>query len=203
MMGNKSHWEEVYSTKASNAVSWYQEHSELSLKLIDQTKLPKTASIIDVGGGASTLVDDLTKLGYSDISVLDISKAALDVAKARRKSEDIHWIEGDITQIDLSENRYDIWHDRAVFHFLTSSEDRQKYVALLKKTLRPNGQVIMATFSETGPEKCSGLKVRRYSAEKLQAELGKDFKLVSHYFETHKTPFNTEQNFIYCHFQKA
>ena len=202
MMNRKSHWEEVYSTKATNAVSWYQEHSELSLKLIHQTELPKTVSIIDVGGGASSLVDDLVKLGYSDISVLDISKAALDVAKSRVQSEDIDWIEGDITQIDLPENRYDIWHDRAVFHFLTTSEDRQKYAALLKKTLRTNGHVIMATFSETGPERCSGLEVRRYSAEKLQEELGKDFKLINYQVETQKTPFNTEQNFIYCHFQK-
>ncbi len=202
VMSRKSHWEEVYSTKATNTVSWYQEHSELSLKLIHQTNLSKTASIIDVGGGASTLVDDLVKLGYSDISVLDISKAALDLAKARVPSECIHWLEGDITTIDLPENRYDIWHDRAVFHFLTTSEDRQKYVGLLKKTLRSKGHIIMATFSETGPEKCSGLEVRRYSAEKLQEELGGDFKLIETHFETHRTPFNTDQSFIYCHFQK-
>lgn len=201
-MSRKNHWEEVYSTKPADAVSWYQEHSELSLKLIYRTKLPNTAAIIDVGGGASTLVDDLVHLGYSNISVLDISKAALDVAKARLQSQNIDWIEGDITKIDLAE-RYDIWHDRAVFHFLTEAKDRRLYVKLLKKTLRPNGHVIMATFSETGPEKCSGLEVKRYSAEKLQKELGQGFTLVEHLFESHQTPFGTEQNFIYCHFKKS
>lgn len=202
-MNRKSHWEEVYSTKSANAVSWYQEHAALSLKLIHQTNLPNTAAIIDVGGGASTLADDLVHSGYSDISVLDISQAALDVAKARLPSKNIHWIEGDITKIDLPESRYDIWHDRAVFHFLTEIEDRRRYVALLKKTLRSNGHVIMATFAETGPEKCSGLTIKRYSAEKLQEELGPNFTLIKHAFETHQTPFNTEQNFIYCHFKKS
>ena len=201
-MSQKNHWEKVYSTKSANAVSWYQERSELSLKLIHDTKLPNTAAIIDVGGGASTLVDNLVHVGYSDISVLDISSAALDIAKARLSSNNIHWIEGDITKVDLPDNRYDIWHDRAVFHFLTETEDRRLYVKLLKKTLRPNGHVIIATFSETGPEKCSGLEVKRYSAEKLQEELGKDFTLIEYLFETHKTPFETEQNFIYCHFKK-
>ena len=201
-MNRKIHWEEVYSTKSANAVSWYQEHSELSLKLIHRTGLPSTTSIIDVGGGASTLVDDLTRLGYSDVSVLDISKAALDVARGRLSAQNVSWIEGDITKIDLPEKRYDIWHDRAVFHFLIAAEDRHRYVDLLRKTLRPDGHVIMATFSETGPEKCSGLEVKRYSAEKLQEELGDSFKLIEHLFETHKTPFGTEQHFIYCHFQK-
>lgn len=199
-MIRKNHWEDVYSTKPACAVSWYQEHPELSLKLIHRTKLPNTAAIIDVGGGASTLVDDLVHLGYSDISVLDISRAALDLAKARVPSQNINWIEGDITKIALPESRYDIWHDRAVFHFLTEAEDRRLYVELLEKTLRPNGHVIMATFSETGPEKCSGLEVKRYSAEKLQKELGQGFKLVKHLFESHQTPFGSEQNFIYCHF---
>ena len=202
-MSLKKHWEEVYSTKSTNAVSWYQEHPERSLKLIHKTNLPNTASIIDIGGGASSLVDDLIKLGYSDISVLDISEAALNIAKARLLSANINWIVGDITKIDLPENRYDIWHDRAVFHFLTTSEDRRKYVALLKKTLRPNGHIIMATFSENGPKKCSGLEVKRYTAKKLQKELGTDFVLIEHTYEIHKTPFNTEQSFIYCHFQKV
>lgn len=202
-MSSKNHWEQVYSTKSANAVSWYQEHSELSLKLINRTNLSKTAAIIDVGGGLSTLVNDLVDLGYSDISVLDISKTALNLAKSRLSSRNINWIEGDITQINLPESRYDIWHDRAVFHFLVDAEDRRKYLELMKKTLRTKGHAIIATFSETGPEKCSGLKVKRYSADELQEELSQDFTLIEHLLETHKTPFNTEQNFIYCHFQRS
>lgn len=204
-MDKKQHWEQVYTTKASDHVSWFQEHANLSLALIKQTGVAKDTAIIDIGGGASNLVDDLAAEGYSDLTVLDLSSAALDVAKQRlgKQAEAVQWIVGDITQADLPANRFDVWHDRAVFHFLTNPADRHAYVKQVMRSVRPNGHVIIATFSEDGPEKCSGLPVMRYSPKTLHAEFGDDFLLVKHQKEAHHTPFGTVQQFVYCYFLRT
>lgn len=199
-MQTKEHWEQVYSTKAPTGVSWFQEHARLSLDLISQTGVAKDAGIIDVGGGASTLVDDLLDDGYSNISVLDLSAAALDASRTRLgdRATKVKWIAGDITQVDLPRAAYDVWHDRAVFHFLTAREDREAYVRAVLHAVKPGGHVIVATFAEDGPEKCSGLPVMRYSAEGLHAEFGALFALLQQRREEHHTPFGTVQKFIYC-----
>lgn len=203
-MDKKQHWEKVYDTKASDNVSWFQEHASQSLELIHSTGLGKDAAVIDVGGGASVLVDELMEEGYKDLTVLDLSSSALEVAKQRlgNDANSIHWMVGDITNIELSQNRYDIWHDRAVFHFLTDPADRQAYVEQVLHAVRPKGHVIIATFAEDGPEKCSGLPVVRYRPETLHAEFGEAFHLVKHDKELHHTPFGTEQQFIYCYCRK-
>jgi len=203
-MDKKQHWEKVYATKASDNVSWFQEHASQSLELIHSTGLGKDAAVIDVGGGASVLVDELMEEGYKDLTVLDLSASALDVAKQRlgNDANSIHWMVGDIINVELSQNRYDIWHDRAVFHFLTDPADRQAYVEQVMRAVRPKGHVIIATFAEDGPEKCSGLPVMRYRPETLHAEFGEAFQLVKHNKELHHTPFGTEQKFIYCYCRK-
>lgn len=200
-MNRKTHWENVYQTKEVDQVSWYCEHLENSLQLILQTNVGKDAAIIDVGGGSSTLVDDLLRHGFADVSVLDISGKALENSKKRigKKAELVEWIEADITQISLPENHYDVWHDRAVFHFLTDSEDRRKYVELVKKSLKVGGHIIVASFGLEGPKKCSGLDVVQYSPDSMHNEFGKSFELVNSVHETHQTPFQTTQEFIYCY----
>ncbi len=203
-MQSKEHWERVYSTKATDAVSWYQEHADHSLGLIEATGVLRTASIIDVGGGASTLVDDLLAKDFRDITVLDLSAAALASAKERlgARANSVTWLAADITKVELPTHSYDVWHDRAVFHFLTSSEDRQAYVRAVLRAVKPNGHVIVATFAEDGPLQCSGLPVMRYSASQLHAEFGDAFALVSHEKELHHTPFGTTQQFTYCYCRK-
>lgn len=203
-MDRKQHWEQVYTDKSSDAVSWFQPHAELSLRLIHQTGLGKDAAIIDVGGGASTLVDDLVAEGYRDVTVLDLSGAALEVAKRRlgRRADQVHWLEGDITKIDFPLHRYDIWHDRAVFHFLTDPADRHAYVEQALHALRPGGRAIVATFAEDGPEKCSGLQVVRYAPDALHAEFGEPFELLAHVREEHHTPAGGLQKFVYCYCRK-
>lgn len=204
-MDKKQHWEQVYTTKASDNVSWFQEHAEQSLQLIHSTGLGVDAAVIDVGGGASRLVDDLMDEGYKDLTVLDLSSTALEVARQRlgRYSNFIHWIVGDITKAVLPESHFDIWHDRAVFHFLTDPADRKAYIEQVLRAVRPNGHIIIATFSEDGPEKCSGLPVMRYKPESLHAEFGHDFVLLKHEKESHHTPFGTVQQFIYCYCRKV
>lgn len=204
-MDRKQHWEQVYTTKASDAVSWFQEHADQSLRMLHNTGLGKNAAIIDVGGGTSTLVDDLVAEGYTDVTVIDLSSAALAVAKQRLgpHSNAVHWIEGDITQVEFPIHHFDIWHDRAVFHFLTDPADRNAYVAQVMNSVRPGGHVIVATFAEDGPEKCSGLSVMRYQPESLHAEFGDAFRLVNHAKEAHHTPFGTVQQFIYCYCRKG
>lgn len=203
-MQSKDHWEHVYTTKATNAVSWFQEHAQKSLEIIQEIGLPKNAHIIDVGGGASVLVDELLADGYTNMTVLDLSAAALDAAKARLgiKASQVEWIEADITAADLPESRYDVWHDRAVFHFLNSQAERIAYVRAVMKSVKPLGHVIVATFAEDGPTQCSGLPVSRYSSEELHAQFGDDFNLVNHSKEEHKTPFGTIQKFVYCYCRK-
>lgn len=204
-MQSKDHWENVYSTKPTDAVSWFQEHADQSLRLIRETGVPLSASIIDVGGGASTLVDDLLHAGYSDLTVLDLSRAALDAAQKRLGSRAgaVRWLEANITEVGLPRHGYDVWHDRAVFHFLTSLEERQAYVATVLRAVKPGGHVIVATFAEDGPTQCSGLPVMRYSADALHDEFGAPFTLMKHEKEEHLTPFGTVQKFVYCYCLKG
>lgn len=204
-MQSKDHWESVYTTKRTDAVSWFQEHAEQSLRLIQQTSVPLSGSIIDVGGGASTLIDDLIEKNYTSLTVLDLSGAALYAAKQRLGSigDNVKWVEADITKAHLSMNAYDVWHDRAVFHFLTTREERQAYVTMVLHAVKPGGHVIVATFAEDGPDQCSGLPVMRYSADQLHAEFGTAFVLHKHEKEEHRTPFGTVQRFIYCYCTKS
>lgn len=203
-MTTKTHWEHIYETKSPTQVSWYQEHAKFSLQYIRNTGIQKTNHIIDVGGGASTLVDDLIKNGFQNITVLDVSGTALQVARQRLGvyAAIVNWIEADITQADLPPNAYDVWHDRAVFHFLTRADDRQNYVDTVRNSVRMGGHVIVATFAQDGPERCSGLDVIRYSPESLHSEFGEDFEVVDSTRETHHSPFGTEQKFIYCYCRK-
>ena len=204
-MANKEHWETVYVTKEADSVSWFQEHAETSLSFIENLNLEKSSPIIDVGGGASTLVDDLLIRGYSRLSVLDLSGAALETAKKRigSQSASVQWIEADVTKIKLPNHHFEVWHDRAVFHFLTRSEEREAYIQNLLGSVRPNGHIIISTFAEDGPTECSGLPVMRYSAETLQAEFGEGFLLGEHLVENHRTPFGKTQQFLFCHFVKS
>lgn len=204
-MQSKQHWETVYASKNSDEVSWFQEHAQLSLNLIRNHAIPLTASILDVGGGASTLVDDLLADGYSEITVLDISGAALAKTKARLgiNADSVHWLEADILDTPLPADTYEVWHDRAVFHFLVQPAARQLYLESLYQSVKPGGIVIMATFAEDGPMKCSGLPVARYSAAELSAEFGeKNYKLLSHTKEIHHTPGGNDQKFTYCVFER-
>jgi ubiquinone/menaquinone biosynthesis C-methylase UbiE len=204
-MQSKEHWERVYRTKPATDVSWFQEHAEQSLRLIQQTGVPNTGWIIDVGGGASTLVDDLLHEGYGSVTVLDLSAAALSAAKARlgERAHAVAWLEGDVVRHLLPEHAYDIWHDRAVFHFLTNEADRQSYVAQVLRALKPQGHVIVATFAEDGPTQCSGLPVMRYSPTELHGQFGQSFSLLKQEREEHHTPFGTTQKFIYCYCRVA
>lgn len=200
-MDNKHHWESVYATRAADAVSWYQAHADRSLELIEATGVPRTAGIIDVGSGASHLIDDLLDRGYTNITALDLSAAALEVARARlgARAAQVHWQVADVTRADLPTQAFDVWHDRAVFHFLTDAAQRQAYVQTVLRAVRPGGHVIVATFAEDGPEACSGLPVQRYAPDTLHAEFGAPFTLVHSERETHATPWGAEQRFIYCY----
>ena len=204
-MQSKQHWEHVYSTKKTDAVSWFQPHAKLSVDLIRETGVGRDAAIIDVGGGASTLVDDLLAAGYTDLSVLDLSATALSAAKKRlgSRASAVQWIEADISKVDLPANRFDVWHDRAVFHFLTAPEDRAAYVRAVLHSVKPGGHVIVATFAEDGPDHCSGLPVKRYRPDDLHGEFGEAFTLLRHEKEAHHTPAGTVQQFVYCYCRKA
>lgn len=203
-MNTKTHWEHIYETKAPTQVSWFQEHARFSLQHIQNTGIQKTAQIIDVGGGASTFVDDLLEAGFQNINVLDVSGTALQLAQQRLGSRAalVNWIEADITQADLPPQAFDVWHDRAVFHFLVKAADRQRYVETVRRSVREGGHVIVATFAPDGPQRCSGLDVIRYSPASLHDEFGEGFEVVESTSETHHTPFGTEQKFIYCYCRK-
>ncbi len=200
----KAHWESVYQQKRPTEVSWYQPHLELSLKLLANAGLSPESRVIDVGGGASTLADDLLQQGIRHVTVLDLSGGALAASKARlgERARGVEWIEADITQAQLPGAPYDLWHDRALFHFLTAAEGRRAYVKALTQALKPGGQAILAAFSLEGPPRCSGLEVVRYSPETLQSELGGGFRLLESLAQEHRTPFQTTQNFLFCRFQK-
>jgi 2-polyprenyl-3-methyl-5-hydroxy-6-metoxy-1,4-benzoquinol methylase len=202
-MDSKTHWETVYQTKAAHEVSWYRSHLDKSLALIAQAAPDPNARIIDIGGGEATLVDDLIDRGYQHLSILDISQAAIDTTKQRlgTVADRVNWLVADITTADLLPQQYDVWHDRAVFHFLTLPAQRAAYIRQVLHAVKPGGHVIMATFGVDGPQKCSGLGIVRYSSESLQAEFGDRFQLLETSMELHETPFQTTQQFIYCHFQ--
>jgi 2-polyprenyl-3-methyl-5-hydroxy-6-metoxy-1,4-benzoquinol methylase len=183
-MDVKTHWEKVYKTKTPEAVSWYRPHLDTSLALVERTCVGHSSAIIDVGGGESTLADDLLSRGYRDLTVLDISKTAIDVSKKR---------------VELGPAAYDVWHDRAVFHFLTAMHQRIAYVRQVANAVRPGGHVIVSTFGPAGPRQCSGLDVMRYDANSLHAQFGVQFRLVESSQELHQTPFGTTQQFLYCY----
>jgi len=197
----KTHWEKVYATKAPESVSWYRAHLETSLGLIERAGVGCSASIIDIGGGESTFVDDLLLRGYKNLTVLDVSQTAIEVTKKRLGSaaDQVRWLVGDIIEIELEPRAYDLWHDRAVFHFLTTPERRIAYVQQVTRAVKPGGHVIVSTFGPEGPTKCSGLKVMRYGAESLHGEFGRRFRLVESSKELHQTPFGTTQQFLYCY----
>jgi trans-aconitate methyltransferase len=201
MSVQKAHWENVYQHKSPREVSWYQMNPVLSLRLIRDTRLALDAAIIDVGGGASTLVDELCESGYTRVSVLDISAKALAHSKHRlaEKVSTVKWYEEDVTRFNPPQ-RFALWHDRAVFHFLTDRADRESYVNTLKQALEPGGHVIIMAFALDGPTRCSGLDIVQYDAEKLTAELGAGFKLVETGHEVHLTPAGNQQKFAYFRF---
>lgn len=199
-MNVETHWETVFSTKAPDTVSWYRPHLEVSLDLIERQTPGRSASIIDVGAGESTLVDDLLGRGYQQLTVLDVSTTAIEATKQRlgRSAEFVHWMLGDITQISLPPQSFDVWHDRAVFHFLTDLTQREAYVRSVLNAVRPGGHVIVSTFGPEGPTKCSGLEVMRYDAEALHREFGGRFRIEEHAEELHRTPWGATQQFVYC-----
>ncbi|MDQ0124388.1 SAM-dependent methyltransferase [Pseudomonas lini] len=203
-MQSKDHWEKVYREKPFDRVSWYQENAEMSLALIRRFVPHLDAQLIDVGAGASTLADDLLRLSYENLTVLDISAAGLDVARKRlgANAERVTWIEADITSAPLPSHRYDLWHDRAVFHFLTEPEDRAKYIRVMSASLKPGGVAIIGTFAEEGPSHCSGLPTERYSAASLATIFGSQFEVLEHAYEEHCTPNGGTQKFLYVCFKK-
>ncbi len=197
----QQHWDQVYGTKGPDQVSWFRPHLETSLALIERAAPDRFASIIDVGGGASTLADDLLARGYRDITVLDIAPTAIELAKKRLgpQSSSIRWLSADILGAAFAARSIDVWHDRAVFHFLTSPEQRMCYVRQVAASTKPGGHVIVATFGPEGPLRCSGLEVHRYDAPSLHGEFGPRFRLVDSSKELHRTPFGTTQQFLYCY----
>lgn len=204
-MEPKDHWDRIYRSRPTDALSWYQAQAETSLRLIRELAVPQSAALIDVGGGASPLAADLLAAGYADITVLDISGQALAAAQRRMgaAARRIRWIEADITQAVLPEHAYDLWHDRAVLHFLTEPAARRAYLEAVARALRPGGLVIVATFAEDGPSECSGLPVQRYSAGQLRALFGADFEALRDEREAHRTPAGKTQGFVYCCLRKT
>ncbi|MCW7505424.1 class I SAM-dependent methyltransferase [Leptospira paudalimensis] len=202
-MNNQKHWETIYTEKQPNEVSWTQEIPKLSLQLINHTNLPTSTKIIDVGGGESNLVDRLLELGYQNLSVLDISQNALNRSKQRlgEIGKNIEWIVIDITQFQSS-IKYDLWHDRAVFHFLTDPESILAYKNNLLKALNKDGELIIGTFSNDGPKKCSGLEIKQYTEETLAETFSPEFEPIEFQRENHHTPFGTVQNFVFGRFKK-
>lgn len=198
----KAHWENIYTSKSLNEVSWYQPNPETSLNFIHEFNVPKKAKIIDVGGGDSFLVDHLLMEGYTDITVLDISAAALERAKLRlgKKAQLVKWIVADASKFTPTEH-YDFWHDRAAFHFLNSDSEIDAYLNSVQNGLSKNGILVMGTFSENGPEKCSGIKIKQYSENSMVERLTHFFNKIKCISIDHITPFNTIQNFIFCSFK--
>lgn len=199
----KSHWENVFATKAENEVSWFQPYPQTSIEFLDLFNLPLDANIIDIGGGDSHLVDVLIEKGYKNMYVLDISANALNRAKQRlgKKAELVHWIVSDVTDF-MPTMKFDVWHDRAAFHFLTTEEKIDKYVHIAENSIRPHGYLVIGTFSENGPKKCSGLEIKQYSEASMSSRFEKSFNRIKCITEDHLTPFNTKQHFLFCSFQK-
>jgi ubiquinone/menaquinone biosynthesis C-methylase UbiE len=199
-MDSKAHWEKVYQEKAPDQVSWYQAEAALSQRLIEELAPDRSAAILDVGAGASVLVDGLLRAEYRDLSVLDISSAALRQSQQRlgASADAVRWIAGDVLTTPLAAASVDVWHDRAVFHFLTDADDRARYVRQVRRAVRPRGIVLVATFADDGPTKCSGLDVMRYTPDALHDEFGGAFRLLRSEREEHRTPWGAVQSFTYC-----
>jgi SAM-dependent methyltransferase len=198
----RMHWQRVYDEKMPAEVSWYQPVPDKSLQLIRGTGLARNEPVLDVGGGASTLVDHLHADGYTDITVMDISGRALELARARlgESADAINWIESDVTAFE-PQRRYALWHDRAAFHFLTDAADRDRYIDVAKRALKPGGYFVLATFGPEGPERCSGVEIRRYGIEQLQELFGGGFKLGGYELDQHVTPMGSAQQFLYSWWQ--
>jgi trans-aconitate methyltransferase len=201
-MNRQEYWNRIYRSKGSQEVSWHQRRPDLSLELIEASGVSRDAGIIDVGGGASTLVDHLLDAGYTALAVLDLSGVALSHSRSRlgARADMVEWFEADVTSFQPP-RRFGLWHDRAVFHFLTETDDRCRYVATLRRTLQPEGAVIISTFALDGPQKCSGLDVVRYDEHSILSEFGEEFQLREVLHETHVTPWGSEQRFIYVRLQ--
>lgn len=199
----KKHWEEIYQTKDLNELSWYQPTPETSLAFFKQFKVPSNAKIIDIGGGDSFLVDHLIDNGYQDITVLDISETAIKKAKKRlgTRAKMVKWIVEDVTNFTPPE-KYDFWHDRAAFHFLTNEQEISNYLQTAQQSIHPNGVLVIGTFSENGPKKCSGIEIKQYSASTMTQLLSNFFEKIECKTINHNTPFNTIQNFVFCSFRK-
>jgi SAM-dependent methyltransferase len=200
----RAHWQNVYTNKGENEVSWFQQSPAPSLELIAQIDATSPSAILDIGGGASRLVDHLIDRGFQDVTVLDLSEAALEAAKARLGSlaAQVHWIVADAT-VWQPPKAYDVWHDRAAFHFLVDPADRSAYVRRMKQAVTPGGHVVLGTFAIDGPEKCSGLPVNRYDAAGLAEELGGGFELMKSLRHDHSTPWNSTQRFQFCIFRRT
>ncbi len=203
-MSKEDHWYKVYTSNPPEKQGWYEPHLQTSLTWIKGLSLAADAPIIDAGGGASTLVDDLLDAGYRAITVLDLSATALSAAKERlgRRAEMVTWLQGDVTSVNLPTGYYELWHDRAMFHFLTGIEQRQKYRDALLDALKPAGHLIIGTFAPEAPARCSGLPVQRYSPEELESTMGPEFELQRHHKELHRTPGGVEQMYLFAHFRR-
>lgn len=199
----KKHWENIYQTRQLNEVSWYQPTPETSLDFIQRYNVPKTAKVIDIGGGDSFLVDHLLDKGYQDITVLDISTAAIERAKQRlgKKADRVKWIVADAAKFQPTE-KYDFWHDRAAFHFLTDEQEISSYLDTAQKNIKPEGVLVIGTFSEQGPKKCSGIEIKQYSEISMAERLKNFFEKIKCITIDHETPFGTVQNFVFCSFRK-
>jgi ubiquinone/menaquinone biosynthesis C-methylase UbiE len=201
MSAAAEHWEAVYGKKKPDQVSWFRPHLDQSLAYVARAGLEHDAALLDVGGGASTFVDDLISDGYSRLTVNDISATSLELARQRLgpRGASVRWMVGDITRLVLPERAYDFWHDRAVFHFLREAEERERYVAAVRRAVKPGGHILVATFGPHGPERCSDLDTMRYSADQLHGQFGADFKKVHETVEIHPTPSGKQQEFVYCY----
>ncbi|HUY94809.1 MAG TPA: class I SAM-dependent methyltransferase [Terracidiphilus sp.] len=201
-MNAREHWDHIYATKAADQVSWFAPHLADSLALIERAAGSVSAAIIDVGGGASSLVDDLLAHGYQHLTVLDISQAAIDAGRKRLgiDAKRVRWIAADITDVQLDSAQFDVWHDRAVFHFLTAPAQRAAYVGQVTRILKPGGHIVVGTFGTEGPTRCSGLDVIHHDADSLRREFGPQFRLMEDFIRLHRTPAGAVQQFLYCHF---
>ena len=203
MAGDKAHWESIYNTKSECEMSWFQNYPKTSVEFLELFNLPLSANIIDIGGGDSHFVDVLIERGYQNVWILDISEAAIERAMKRLggKADRIHWVVSDI--IDFRPDvKFDFWHDRAAFHFLTTDEQINKYVEIAEHAINPDGYLILGTFSDAGPKKCSGLEIKQYSEVSMSARFEVSFNRIKCITEEHLTPFNTSQNFVFCSFQR-
>lgn len=199
----KEHWEKIYAAKTENELSWFQPYPKTSIEFLDLFHLPLTANIIDIGGGDSHLVDALMQKGYQNIWVLDISANAIEKAKKRlgKKASGVHWIVSDITEFKPPV-QFDFWHDRAAFHFLATEKKINKYIRIAENSIKKDGYLILGTFSEQGPEKCSGLEIKRYSEASMSSRFEMAFERIKCISEEHLTPFNTIQSFLFCSFRR-